>query len=341
MINIMGHPERDLCATLQEWGEKPYRAHQIFNWIYHYGVRRFEDMTNLSKALRTQLAETFYIALPVIAERTHSQDGSIKYLFELEDGEKVESVWMPDDNRKTLCLSTQVGCRLACSFCLTATLGLKRNLSTSEIIGQIIAVNEDLEEEDHITNVVLMGMGEPLDNYGPVCEALRLMISPEAMRISTRKITLSTSGLVNKIEEFKNENISVNLAISLNATENATRDTLMPINKKYPIEVLLDCLRTYPLKPTRRITFEYVLLSGINDTDEDAHRLAKLLKGIPSKINLIVFNDFEGADYTSPTHERARAFQDILLNKNHSVFIRKNRGTDILGACGQLAAQAV
>ncbi len=341
MINIMGHPERDLCATLQEWGEKPYRAHQIFNWIYHYGVRRFEDMTNLSKALRTRLSETFYIALPVIAERTHSQDGSIKYLFELEDGEKVESVWMPDDNRKTLCLSTQVGCRLACSFCLTATLGLKRNLSTSEIIGQIIAVNEDLEEEDHITNVVLMGMGEPLDNYGPVCEALRLMISPEAMRISTRKITLSTSGLVNKIEEFKNENISVNLAISLNATENATRDTLMPINKKYPIEVLLDCLRTYPLKPTRRITFEYVLLSGINDTDEDAHRLAKLLKGIPSKINLIVFNDFEGADYTSPTHERARAFQDILLNKNHSVFIRKNRGTDILGACGQLAAQAV
>jgi len=298
-------------------------------------------MTNLAKSLRARLSENFYVAVPTITERTHSRDGSIKYLFELEDGERVESVWMPDGDRKTLCLSTQVGCRLACSFCLTATLGLKRNLTTAEIIGQYIAVNQDLDEADHITNVVLMGMGEPLDNYDPVCEALRLMISTEALRISTRKITLSTSGLVDKIERFKGENIHVNLAISLNATEDATRNVLMPINKKYPIKVLLDCLRTYPLKPTRRITFEYVLLKGINDTDDDARRLALLLKEIPSKINLIVFNEFEGAAYAPPSQERVRAFQEILLNKNHTVFVRKNRGTDILGACGQLAAQAV
>lgn len=341
MINLIGYPEKNLTETLAELGEKPYRTNQIFNWVFHYGVRDFDSMTNLSKSLRAQLAEKFYFGLPAISERTRSQDGSIKFLFELEDGERVESVWMPDGDRKTLCLSTQVGCRLACSFCLTATLGLKRNLTTAEIIGQFLAVNQDLEEEDFITNVVFMGMGEPLDNYGPVCEALRLMISTEAMRVSTRKITLSTSGLVDKIEQFKGENIPVNLAISLNATEDATRNVLMPINKKYPIQVLLDCLRDYPLKASRRITFEYVLLKGVNDSDDDAHRLGHLLKEIPSKINLIVFNDFDGADYGPPSFERVRAFQQILMNKHYSVFIRKNRGTDILGACGQLAAQAV
>lgn len=341
MINLIGYPEKSLTETLAEWGEKPYRTNQIFNWVFHYGVRDFDSMTNLSKSLRAQLAEKFYFGLPAISERTHSQDGSIKFLFELEDGERVESVWMPDGDRKTLCLSTQVGCRLACSFCLTATLGLKRNLTTAEIIGQFLAVNQDLKEEDAITNVVYMGMGEPLDNYDPVCEALRLMISTEAMRVSTRKITLSTSGLVDKIDRFKEENIPVNLAISLNATEDATRDVLMPINKKYPIQVLLDCLRDYPLKASRRITFEYVLLKGVNDSDDDAHRLAGLLKQIPSKINLIVFNDFDGADYGPPSAERVRTFQQILMDKNYTVFVRKNRGTDILGACGQLAAQAV
>jgi 23S rRNA (adenine2503-C2)-methyltransferase len=286
-------------------------------------------MTNLSKDLRARLAEHFVIALPRIAAKTHSQDGSIKYLFELDNGLQIESVWMPDESRKTLCISSQVGCRLACSFCLTASLGLKSNLTAGEIIGQCLAVNEDLPEEDQVTNIVMMGMGEPLDNYDEVCEALRLMVSPHAMRISNRKVTLSTSGLVDR---------HVNLAISLNATEDATRDQIMPINKKFPIKILMDCLKKYPLKPTRRITFEYVLLKGINDSDEDAVRLGKLLSTVRCKINLIPFNSYEGSPYQPPSEERIKSFQNYLIQKKFSAFIRNNRGTDILGACGQLAA---
>ena len=302
-------------------------------------MKDFAQMTNLSKILRTRLTEHFVIKLPRIAKRSLSRDGSIKYLFELEDKATVESVWMPSGARKTLCLSTQVGCRLDCSFCLTASLGLKRNLTAAEILGQLLAVNEDLPEEDNITNVVLMGMGEPLDNYTAVVDAVRLMITPEVMRISTRKITLSTAGLVERIKKFQEEDLPINMAISLNATENSTRSQLMPINKKYPIEALMDCLRSYPLKPTRRLTFEYVLLKGINDTDDDAVRLSRLLKGIPCKVNLIPFNSFQPSDYQPPTEERVLSFQNYLISKHFSVYIRKNRGADILGACGQLAAQ--
>jgi len=340
LINLIGIPEARLKQTFAEWGVESYRAPQVLNWIYNYQVERFDEMTNLSKDLRDRLSRHFYIELPKIAEKTSSKDGTIKYLFDLANGSQVESVWMPDKNRNTLCISTQVGCRLACSFCLTGTLGLKGNLATSEIIGQYMAVNRELPEEDRVTNIVFMGMGEPLDNYDPVCEALRLMTSPQAMRISNRRITLSTSGLVDKIEMFKNEKLPVNLAISLNATEDATRNEIMPINKKYPIRVLLDCLRSYPLKPTRRITFEYVLLKGINDTPGDARRLAKLLHGIPSKINLIPFNTFAESEYQPPAEETILSFQKYLFSKNFSVFIRRNRGTDILGACGQLAARS-
>jgi 23S rRNA (adenine2503-C2)-methyltransferase len=297
-------------------------------------------MSNLSKSLRARLAENFYFALPKIATRTHSKDGSIKYLLELADGAVVESVWMPSDSRKTLCLSTQVGCRLNCSFCLTASLGLKRNLTASEIIGQHIAINEELAKEDKITNIVFMGMGEPLDNYGPVVDALRLMISPQAMKVSTRKVTVSTSGLVDQMKKFQEEGLAINLAISLNASDNATRDRLMPINKKYPIEVLIDCLKKYPLKPQRRHTIEYVLLAGINDSDKDAVRLAKWLKDVPCKINLIAFNAFDSTEYRPPSQARVLHFQNYLIEQNFSAFIRQNRATDILGACGQLAAQA-
>jgi 23S rRNA (adenine2503-C2)-methyltransferase len=246
---------------------------------------------------------------------------------------------MPSESRKTLCLSTQVGCRLNCSFCLTASLGLKRNLTAAEIIGQHIVINEELEEKDKITNVVFMGMGEPLDNYVPVVDALRLMISPEAMKVSTRKVTVSTSGLVEKMKAFQEENLHINLAISLNASDNVTRDRLMPINKKYPIEVLIDCLKKYPLKPQRRHTIEYVLLEGINDSDEDAQRLAKWLRGVPCKINLIPFNSFDSSEYRPPSEQRVLKFQNYLIEQNFSAFVRKNRATDILGACGQLASQ--
>lgn len=340
MKNFLGTSEKKLQQHFAEWDVAPYRVHQIFTWVYHKEVRDFDLMTNLSKSLRQKLQEAFYFSLPKLQEKFLSKDGSIKYLFALDDGSTIESVWMPSDDRKTLCISTQVGCRLACTFCKTATLGLKRNLDAGEIIGQIVKVNEDLGEKDRITNIVVMGMGEPLDNYQPLVDALRLMVAPECMKISNRKITLSTSGLVDKIKAFQEENIHVNLAISLNATLDEVRDQIMPINKKYPIEVLLDTLRDYPLKPNRKLTFEYVLLAGINDTDDDAKRLARLLKGIPSKINLIPFNRIEPSDYHPPTESRLLSFQNYLISQNYSVFIRKNRGTDILGACGQLAAQS-
>ena len=338
--NFFGTSETELKEIFCEWNVETYRVHQVFTWVYHYNCRDFSEMSNISKSLRSKLAEHFHFSLPKIQQRTYSIDGSIKYLMELNDGAVVESVWMPSDSRKTLCLSTQVGCRLNCSFCLTASLGLKRNLTAGEIIGQHIAINEELEEKDQITNVVFMGMGEPLDNYVPVVNALRIMTSPEAMKVSTRKVTVSTSGLVEKIKAFQEENLHINLAISLNASDNATRDWLMPINKKYPIEVLIDCLKKYPLKPQRRHTIEYVLLEGINDSDEDAERLAKWLQGVPCKINLIPFNFFDSSEYRPPSENRVLDFQNYLMKRNFSAFIRKNRATDILGACGQLATQA-
>ena len=338
-LNLIGLSHARLQEFLLGHGVKPYRAHQIFIWVYHYKVYDFDSMTNLSKALRAMLKEHFHISLPRIQTKTTSQDGSIKYLFELEDGLTIESVWMPSDERKTLCVSTQVGCRLACAFCMTGTMGLKRNLTSSEIIGQQIAVNKDLNEDNQITNIVLMGMGEPLDNYDATVDAVRLMILPQALKLSSRKVTLSTAGQVDLIKKFQEEDLPVNLAISLNATDDITRGDIMPINKKYPIEVLMECLRNYPLKPSRRLTFEYVMLGGINDRDDDAKRLAKLLHGIPSKVNLIPFNKFAPSEFKPPTEERVHSFQQYLLAKNYTVFIRRNRATDILGACGQLAAQ--
>lgn len=337
--NLIGFSYTHLQEFLLEHGVKSYRAHQIFIWLYHYKLYDFDRMSNLSKVLRALLKEHFYISLPLICRKTKSQDGSIKYLFELKDGLTIESVWMPSDQRKTLCVSTQVGCRLACTFCMTGTMGLKRNLTSDEIIGQYLAVNDSLSEENQVTNIVFMGMGEPLDNYDATINAIRLMTMPEALRLSSRKITLSTAGQVDLIQKFKNEDLHVNLAISLNATDNKTREEIMPINKKYPIEELINCLREYPLKPSRRFTFEYVMLEGINDRDEDAKRLSKLLHGIPCKVNLILFNKFSPSEFDPPSKERVDAFQQYLLSKNHTVFIRQNRATDILGACGQLAAQ--
>ncbi len=336
--NFIGVSEKYLRNIFNDW--EPYRIHQIFNWVYHYGCRDFSEMTNLSKAMRGELHNLFYFSLPKVQNKTYSHDGSIKYLLQLEDGALVESVWMPSESRKTLCISTQVGCRLNCSFCLTASLGLKRNLTAGEIIGQCMTINKDLDKNDAITNVVFMGMGEPLDNLDPVVDALRLMTAPEAMRLSTRRITVSTSGLVDKINLFQKENIHINLAISLNASDDETRNRIMPINKKYPIKTLMKCLRNYPLKPQRRHTIEYVLLKDINDSDEDAERLSNWLKGIPCKINLIPFNSFESTEYLPPSKNRILKFQEYLIKQNFSAFIRQNRATDILGACGQLAAES-
>lgn len=339
MTNIFGFPHSKLKELLIGWGEKPFRANQILTWIYHQEVFDFDAMTNLSKNLRQKLQGHFYFALPRVANKTVSVDGTTKYLFQLEDGDMIESVWIPDKGRKTLCISSQVGCRLGCSFCLTATLGLKRNLTSSEILGQYLAVNQDMPESGKVTNIVVMGMGEPLDNYESVVDALHLLVSPEGLRVSNRRITLSTSGLVDKIKRYQTEDLQVNLAISLNATEDSTRNKIMPINKKYPIKTLIECLKNYPLKRGKRFTIEYVMLGGLNDTHEDAVRLAGLLKGIPCKINLIPFNRFDGAQYDSPDEDNVLSFQEYLLSRNFTVFIRKSRGSDILGACGQLAAQ--
>lgn len=297
-------------------------------------------MSNVSKALKEKLQEHFSLCLPKIKSRTHSEDGSIKYLFELANGGQVESIWMPDGDRRTLCISSQVGCRLACSFCLTGTLGLKEQLTAGEILGQYMAVNDDLPQDKQVTNIVMMGMGEPLDNYAAVVDAIKLLISTEALRFPIRKVTVSTSGLVDKIRDFGNEGLNVNLAVSLNATDNPTRDKIMPINKKYPIETLIACLQDFPLKAGRRITVEYVLLGGINDRMEDARRLSRLLSGFPCKINLIPFNWYEGSAYEAPEESQVELFRDYLVSKHYSTFVRKNRGTDILGACGQLAAES-
>ncbi len=340
MIDIIGLPEEALKQHLTDWGEASYRTHQILGWIYQRGCRDFEDMSNVSKALKVKLKESFNLRLPVIKSRTRSEDGSIKYLFELASGGQVESIWMPDGDRRTLCISSQVGCRLACSFCLTGTLGLKDQLTAGEILGQFMAVNDDLPQEKQVTNIVMMGMGEPLDNYEPVVDAIKLLISTEALRFPIRKVTVSTSGLVEKIRDFGNEGLNVNLAVSLNATDNETRDKIMPINKKYPIESLIDCLKDFPLKAGRRITVEYVMLGGINDRMEDARRLSKLLSGFPCKINLIPFNWYESSIYKAPDESQVEAFRNYLVSKHYSTFVRKNRGTDILGACGQLAAES-
>ena len=338
MNNIIGYPEGSLVSLMQTWGEKPYRSTQVLTWIYHKGVLDFDAMTNLSKPLRKRLKEFFYFALPQVINHSDSSDGTIKFLFMLEDDSKIESVWMPEEGRKTLCISTQVGCRLACTFCLTGTMGLKRNLSSAEILGQIISTNRYLKGEDPISNIVVMGMGEPLDNYEETVKALRLMVSPHALKLSNRKVTLSTSGLVDKIQRFKGEGLHINLAVSLNASDEKTRSQIMPINKKHSIKELLTCLHNYPLKPTRRITFEYVLLRGVNDTLEDAAKLEKLLRGFKCKINLIPFNTFDLVNYLPPYPNRINAFQEYLMDRNHTVFIRRNRGRDILGACGQLVA---
>ncbi len=340
MTNIIGISEKTLAESFSDWGEASFRTQQVLAWVYQKGCRDFDGMSNISKSLRQKLKDHFYIHLPAIKTRTRSADGSIKYLFELESGAQVESIWMPEGDRKTLCISSQVGCRLACSFCLTGTLGLKDQLTAGEILGQFMAVNDDLSEKEQVTNIVMMGMGEPLDNYDAVLNALRILISQNGLRFPKRKVTVSTSGLVDKIKTFGEEGLHVNLAVSLNATDNPTRDVIMPINKKYPIETLVKCLQDFPLKNGRRITVEYVLLGGINDTMDDARRLSKLLSGFPCKVNLIPFNWYEGAPYHAPDTKQVEAFREYLTSKHYSAFVRKNRGTDILGACGQLAAES-
>lgn len=332
----------ELEAFFGELGEKRFRARQVYRWIHQRGVTDFEAMTDLSKELRARLqARAIFKPLHKDIEQ-RSVDGTIKYRWKTVDGKFIESVYMPSEDRKTLCVSTQVGCAMGCTFCATATLGLMRNLTPSEIVGQVHAANLEVRKNENsetlrpITNLVFMGMGEPLHNFENLKAALEILKSQDGPNFSHRHITVSTVGLVPMIERFGAET-DVKLAISLNATTDEQRSKTMPVNRKWNIEALMAACRKFPLRQGRRITFEYVLLLGVNDSDDDARRLGRLLEGIPAKVNLIPYNENAGLGFKTVAEARAEEFRELLAQQHVAAFVRKNRGRDIAAACGQLA----
>ncbi len=350
LVNLVGLTRDAMRTALIAAGtpekQARMRVGQIWQWIYHWGVRDFAAMTNLAKDYRTLLAENFTITLPEIVTKQVSEDGTRKYLVRIAGGHEVETVYIPESDRGTLCISSQVGCTLTCSFCHTGTQKLVRNLTAAEIIGQVMLARDDLDEwpvpgapKDEtrlLSNIVLMGMGEPLYNFDNVRDAMKIAMDPEGIALSRRRITLSTSGVVPEIARTATE-IGCLLAISFHATTDDVRDRLVPINKRWNISTLLDALRDYPnLSNSERITFEYVMLKGVNDTDADARRLVKLIAGIPAKINLIPFNEWPGAPYKRSDEARIRAFADIIYKAGYASPIRTPRGEDIMAACGQL-----
>ena len=344
---IIDTPRQDIKnldrATLQQWlqaqGEAPYRADQIWRWIYRDQVDTFDAMSNLSKPLRAALSNAFTIARLTLVQHEISADGAEKFLFQLDDDRRIESVVIPERNHATLCLSSQVGCAQNCRFCFTATGGWERNLTLGEILAQVRDIKNHLSAPETLTNIVFMGMGEPLANYRNVVDAIQLLTDNKTgFGFSRRKITVSTAGLVPEMEALGRDT-TISLAVSLNATDNATRDRLMPINRRYPIETLLEACRRYPLQPHRRITFEYILLEGINDRPADARRLATLLRPIRAKINLIPFNEHEGCRFRRPNEAVIQQFQQDLMDQGYTVIIRNSKGRDISAACGQLKAR--
>jgi len=328
-----------LVSWLEERGIQAFRAKQILKWVYHRQADAFDTMTDLGKEMRQQLSGQFSISRLEKTRIETSKDGSKKYLFKLEDGKYVESVLIPEKKHYTLCLSSQVGCAQGCRFCLTARGNFARNLSKSEIIAQVRDIANDMEDPSRLTNIVFMGMGEPLANYRNVVSAIQIISNTEiGLGFSSRRVTVSTAGLIPGITDLGRDT-TVNLAISLNAADNMTRNMLMPINRKYPIEKLIDACRSYPLLQRRRITFEYILLKGINDSQKDAKCLAKLLRPVRAKINLIPFNDFEGSDFQRPEESVINEFKEILHKANYTAIIRHSKGQDISAACGQLRAK--
>ncbi len=342
-INLLDLSRRDLEAFFIALGEKPFRATQVMKWVYHERILDFAAMNNLSKALRERLAAHAEIRLPEIVADQASRDGSHKWLIRLDSGNCIETVFIPEADRGTLCVSSQIGCPLDCSFCATAQQGFNRNLSTAEIIAQIWLASDVLgDARNHnrlITNIVLMGMGEPLLNFDNVVKATELMQDDLGFGISKRRVTLSTAGVVPALYRLR-EVSEVSLAVSLHAPDDALRNELVPLNRKYPIaELLAACQHYIADKPYRRITWEYVLLAGINDSEQHAHALAKLLKNIPSKINLIPFNPFPNARYQRSGTAALSQFQSVLTAHGLTAITRKTRGDDIAAACGQLAGQ--
>jgi 23S rRNA (adenine2503-C2)-methyltransferase len=348
--NLLGLSVAELRAFLESLGERGYRGAQIYHALYAERKFDFAAMTNLPAALREKLAREATIALPRIVRRHRSADGTVRYVLALdahtagaaENGRapkqaNIETVFMPEENRQTICISTQAGCAVDCQFCLTATLGLLRNLTAGEIVGEVLVALEDNRDAlKPQTNIVLMGQGEPLLNYDAVLAALRILLDQKGVAIAPRHAALSTSGVIPAIERLGQEKVRPNLAISLNASSNEQRDKVMPINRKYPLEKLLDACRKFPLRPREWLLFEYVLLGGFNDSPEDARRVVRLLSGIRAKVNLIPWNP--GAlPFKRPEPERVAEFQKILMDKGVLVFVRESRGQDVMAACGQLA----
>ena len=350
-LNLVGLTREALREALVAAGtpekQAKMRTGQLWQWIYQKGVRIFDEMTNLSKEYRVLLAENFVVAIPEVVSKQVSVDGTRKYLVRIAGGHEVETVYIPETDRGTLCISSQVGCTLTCSFCHTGTQKLVRNLTAGEIIGQVMLARDDLGEWPEpgrnpvnkarlLSNIVLMGMGEPLYNFEHVRDAMKIAMDPEGIQLSRRRITLSTSGVVPEIARTATE-IGCLLAVSFHGTTDEVRDKLVPINKRWNLEALLDALRDYPkVSNSERITFEYVMLKGVNDTDEDAHRLVELIKGIPAKVNLIPFNPWPGAPYERSSNNRINAFAEIVYQAGYASPVRKPRGEDIFAACGQL-----
>lgn len=336
MEELRGKPLAELDAIIQRLGFPGYRAKQVFHWLYKHGVRHIDEMSNLPTGFRHALAAHYRLGGVEIAATQTAHDGTCKILFRLDDGCYIEGVLMRENGRTTLCVSSQVGCPLACSFCLTGMRGFKRNLRTAEIVDQMITVQRELLAGQRPHNLVFMGMGEPLLNLEMVIPALRLLTSPQAVGISTRRVTVSTVGIVPGIHALGEARTGVNLAVSLNATTDEVRTRLIPINAQYPISAVMAACREFPLTRRRRITFEYVLLAGVNDSADDARRLVKLVHGIPCKINLIPYNPCPSIQYTAPAAHVIEEFRSILTAKHFTVAVRYSKGGEIQAACGQL-----
>ena len=345
--DLIGLSREELEALMAEVGEPKFRARQLWHWLYHRGERDFAKMSNLSKDFRLRLDEKFFVGRPGIAVDLASKDGTHKWLLNLRDDQKVETVHIPEEDRGTLCVSSQVGCTLTCKFCHTGTQRLVRNLAADEIVGQVMMARDHLGEWPSpkdgrlLSNIVMMGMGEPLYNFDNVAKALKIVMDGEGIAISKRRITLSTAGVVPMIERCGAE-LGVNLAVSLHAVTDELRDQIVPINKKYPLKELMKALENYPgLSNARRITFEYVMLKGVNDSPAEARALVKLISKVPAKVNLIPFNPWPGAPFERSTPSAIRDFSDIIFDAGYSSPVRTPRGEDIMAACGQLKSDSV
>jgi 23S rRNA (adenine2503-C2)-methyltransferase len=338
-MNLAELNRAEIEQALTGLGLPAFHGRQIFRWIHHRGVTTFEEMTDLSRALRTRLAESFTLTSPSVQQKQVSTDGTTKFLLGLEDGRRIESVYIPDTPAQTFCISTQVGCAMACGFCLTGQMGLARHLTAGEIAGQVRVLAQQTGLSGKPFNIVLMGMGEPLHNYDATMKALGILADEHGLALPLKRVTLSTVGVVPGLDRLAAEPDIPNLAISLHATTDSVRDRLVPINRRYKLEELIAACKRFPLGKRRRITFEYVLLDHVNDTPEDARRLVRLLNGLKAKVNLLPLNEAAGIPFKRPSDDRVNAFARILADRDVRVSVRKSRGRDIRAACGQLLVE--